>query len=164
MNLSLGGWRVPCTYVYNIIELHARILLDNNGKDVLIHLTIVDSVINHQETAIINIRNDNVFYEKAGSIDLTNLQFIQYNHFTLQNTPDMNIKLLNTIPLLTVTKSVIECYVNSTYSYLVRYAYMHVTVQTFLMTQKKAGTKRDVIVFSKSPDYYIPECEENIVN
>ncbi|KII69824.1 hypothetical protein RF11_13050 [Thelohanellus kitauei] len=159
----MGGWRISCSILYKKTGLYAKMLYDNNRKDISIRLTIIDSVINHQETAIIDIINNVTSYQKEGSIDKTNILFYQYHPYTLQMVPDYDLKRFNVIPVLSLVKSTIECYLNWKHSYLIKYTYKYVTIEQFMMTQIKAGTLWDIFVYTKTDDTFIQECEQNIV-
>ncbi|KII69838.1 hypothetical protein RF11_13064 [Thelohanellus kitauei] len=90
MNISLGGWRMPCTNLYEKTRFNAKIIYDSYGKDVSIRLTIIDSVINHQETAIIDIMGGIPSYRLEGSIDKTNIQFYSYDRRYVSGRIDIN--------------------------------------------------------------------------
>ncbi|KII69839.1 hypothetical protein RF11_13065 [Thelohanellus kitauei] len=141
----------------------AKILYDNNGKDVSIRLTIFDPDIIHEEIAIIDIIGGIPSYGLEASIDKTNIDFIQFNPDLRNNLNDNDLNHLNVIPVLLLTKSTIECYVNSTHSYLIKYTYKNFTIEQFMMRQAKAGKKRDIIVYTKTDEKFIEECEKNML-
>ncbi|KII65421.1 hypothetical protein RF11_06375 [Thelohanellus kitauei] len=99
MNLSLGGWRIDCPKSLKNIDYNPVMWYENNGNNVIIDLTIFDSVNKHQETAIIKTKNNEAHYQDTGSINSTNI------NFNTSSSSVRPIKNSNVIPLVPFVRS-----------------------------------------------------------
>ncbi|KII61217.1 hypothetical protein RF11_11302 [Thelohanellus kitauei] len=163
MNLSLGGWRIECPISNSKTNYNPKIIYDNNGNDVSIHITIYDSVNNYQEMAMIGIINNKTYYHHKGSIDRTNIEFIPYHQDLSADIHDTSIRSYHVIPLVPFSVSRVDCYIVSTASYLINYTYDNSKIKSFMMSPKKVGKEYDVFSYTKMDDNYIEQCEQYLM-